>query len=103
MKEPKDPKDVQYYSSKDEAITAYEYGFLTKTQKIKVPNQKSEAHELIETCVGRLILNASLPATYPYVSKLIDNKALKALVRDIIEKLKNVNGVHTVERVDEDR
>ena len=99
MKEPKDPKEVKYYSSKDEAVTAHEYGFLTLTQKIKVPNPKSEAHELIETCVGRLILNSNLPTTYPYVSKLIDNKALKALVRDIIEKYPGQEAIDTLDRI----
>ena len=99
MKEPKDPKEVKYFSSKDEAVTAHEYGFLTLTQKIKVPNPKSEAHELIETCVGRLIFNSNLPATYPYVSKLIDNKALKAVIRDIIEKYPGQESIDTLDRI----
>ena len=99
MKEPKEGQEVKIYSSESEAITAHEYGFLAKDAKIKVPNPKSEAHELIETSVGRLIVNSVLPATYPYVSKLIDNKALKALVRDLIEKYPGQESIDTIDRI----
>ena len=93
------PKDVKIYSSEAEAITAFEYKFLPLNEKIKIQNPKSEAHEIIETCVGRLILNSNLPATYPYVNKLIDNKALKAVVRDIIEKYPGQESIDTIDRV----
>ena len=93
------PKDVKIYSSEAEAITAFEYKFLPLNEKIKIQNPKSEAHEIIETCVGRLILNSNLPATYPYVNKLIDNKALKAVVRDIIEKYPGQESINTIDRV----
>ena len=99
MKEPKDPKNVKIYSSKSEAITAHEFGFLTLNEKIKVPNPKSDAHELIETCVGRLIVNSNLPDGYPYVSKLIDNKALKAIIRDIIEKYPGEISINTLDKI----
>ncbi len=99
MKEPKDSKEVKIYSSKDEAVIAHDYGFVTLTEKIRVPNPKSTEHEVIETCVGRLILNANLPADYPYVSKLIDNKALKALIRDIIEKYPGEESINTLDKI----
>ena len=99
VKEPKEGTELKIYSSDSEAITAHEYGYLEKDAKIRVPNPKSDAHELIETSVGRLILNAALPKTYPYVSKLIDNKALKALIRDIIEKYPGEESMATLDRV----
>jgi DNA-directed RNA polymerase subunit beta' len=103
MKEAKDEKgnpiEPKVYSSDSEAITAHEYGFLAKNEKIRVPNPKSESHELIETTVGRLILNSQLPATYPYVSKLIDNKALKAMIRDIIEKYPGAESIDTLDKI----
>ncbi len=103
LKEPVDekgkPKEVKTYSSESEATTAFEYKFLGLNEKIKIQNAKSEAHEIIETCVGRIILNASLPATYPYVNKLIDNKSLKALIRDIIEKYPGQESIDTIDRV----
>ena len=92
----KDEEGVKLYSSSMEAIMAYESGFVSLNKKIKVPNPKQALSnknskekvkiEIIETCVGRLILNSNLPADYPYVNKLIDNKALKVLIRDIIAK-----------------
>ena len=104
LKEPFDiaqgkPKEVKYYSSESEVITAHEYGFLGLNEKIKVPNPKSEAHEIIETCVGRLILNSNLPKTYPYVSKLIDNKSLKALIRDVIEKYPGQESIDVLDNI----
>jgi DNA-directed RNA polymerase subunit beta' len=99
MKEPKDAAQVKTYSSWSEAITAREYGFLEIQEKIKVPNPKSEEHELIETSVGRIIFNSNLPANYPYVSKLIDNKALKALVVDIVENYKGQECIDALDKI----
>ena len=90
---------VKIFSSDSEAIMAHDYHTLGLNEKIKVRNPKSAEHELIETCVGRLILNAQLPPTYPYISKLIDNKALKALIRDIIEKYPGQESIDTLDRI----
>jgi len=95
-----DPKDVKVYSSDSEAITAFEYGFLGLNEKIKVPTPKNlEKIEMIETSVGRLILNSVLPHDYPYVNKLIDNKALKGLVREVIEKYTNEEAVVIIDKI----
>ena len=95
----KDDKNIKYYSSESEAITAYEYKFATLTEKIRIQNPKSAEHEIIETCIGRLILNSNLPKDYPYVNKLIDNKGLKALVRDIIEKYPGQESIDVLDRI----
>ena len=94
------------YSSDSEAIIAHEYGFLNLNEKIKVPHPRPEGEaaksgkmELIETSVGRLILNASLPDDYPYVNKLIDNKGLKGLIREIIEKYSNEQAVAIIDNI----
>ena len=55
--------------------------------------------ELIETTVGRLILNAVLPNDYPYINKLVDNKALKGIVREIIEKYPNEEAVVIIDKI----
>jgi len=100
LKEPANEKDVKVYSSESEAINALEYGFLTQNDKIKVPNPKfTDRIELIETSVGRLIFNSSFPTDYPYINKLIDNKALKALVREVIEKYSNEDAVVIIDKV----
>ena len=105
-KEPAD-KNIKVFSDISEAIIAFEYGFLTQTERIKVANPKpfglaqggSSEKELIETSAGRLILNSVLPDDYPYVNKLVDNKGLKQLVRNIIEKYPNEEAVKIVDKI----
>jgi len=102
----KDPKNIKVYSSVSEATTAYEYGFLNLNDLIRVPHPKqavvdeaSGKIELLETTVGRLILNAVLPNDYSYINKLVDNKALKGAVREIIEKYPNEEAVVIIDRI----
>ena len=99
LKEPEDPKVIKYYSSESEAKMAYEYGFLGLNDKIKVQNPKADTPELIETCVGRLIFNTSFPHDYPYINRLIDNKQLKGIVREVIEKYPNEEAVNIIDSV----
>ncbi len=99
LKDQPEGQEVKIFSSDSEAIMAYDYHTVGLNEKIKVRNPKSAEHELIETCVGRLILNAQLPPTYPYISKLIDNKALKALIRDIIEKYPGQESIDTLDKI----
>jgi DNA-directed RNA polymerase subunit beta' len=102
-----DPKKIKVYSSVSEATTAFEYGYVGQTDLIKVPHPKpfgaaqggSEKVELLETTVGRLILNGVMPEDYPYINKLIDNKVLKGIVREIIEKYSNEDAVVTIDRI----
>ncbi len=103
-----DTKEMKVYSSDVEAKMAYEYGFLGINDLIKVPHPKMSDQdnsknkntlELIETTVGRLILNAVFPNDYPYINKLIDNKGLKGLVREVIEKYTNEEAVAILDNV----
>ena len=99
------PQDIKIYSSSVEAIIAYEYGFLSLNDKIRVQNPKSlsaqagKEHEIIETSAGRLIFNASLPKNYSYINKLVDNRGLKVLVRDIITKYKGQESVEVLDKI----
>ena len=101
IKNEKEPvaKDIKIFSEISEAIIAFEYGFLPQTERIKVANPKSVEKEMVETSVGRLILNSVLPDDYPYVNKLVDNKGLKQLVRNIIEKYPNEEAVKIVDKI----
>jgi len=102
----KDTKNIKVYSSVSEATTAFEYGFLKLNDLIKVPHPKpgldaqgKEKMELLETTVGRLILNSVLPQDYTYINKLVDNKALKGIVREIIEKYPNEDAVVIIDKI----
>ncbi|MBM3206163.1 MAG: DNA-directed RNA polymerase subunit beta' [Candidatus Staskawiczbacteria bacterium] len=97
--EPEKPELIKIYSNSTEAIIALEYGFLGLNEKIKVVNPRLENKEFIETCVGRLIFNSALPQNYPFVNKQIDNKGLKALVRDIIEKYSGEESIDALDRI----
>ncbi|MCX6721821.1 MAG: hypothetical protein NTY04_01325 [Candidatus Staskawiczbacteria bacterium] len=102
----KDPKNIKVYSSPSEATTAFEYGYLGQNDLIKVPHPKpaldekgNPKMELLETTVGRLILNAVFPNDYPYINRLVDNKQLKGIVREIIEKYPNEDAVVTIDKI----
>jgi len=98
-KDPIDIKTIKTYADISEAVTAFEYGYLPQNEKIRVRNPKSTEKELIETSVGRLILNSVFPDDYPYINKLVDNKALKHLVRDVIERYPNGDAVAIIDKV----
>lgn len=99
ISDPKEGGIAKAYSSSAEANIAYENGHLGLNEKIRVFNPKSDKKEIIETCVGQLIFNSSLPGDYPYVFKRIDNKGLKGLVRDIIEKYSGQQAINVLDSI----
>ncbi len=80
---------LKIFSGVSEAIMAYEYGFVDLQKKIKVINPKAKKRELIETSIGRIIFNTSLPADYPYLNKTINSKTLKELISNLVGKYSN--------------
>lgn len=70
----------KYFSGPEEAIMAFENGFVNIKAKIKV--KINDEH--IETCVGRIIFNRILPKDYPFINKLLDKKALSKLIGEIM-------------------
>jgi len=77
------------FSSPKEAMFAYELGKIDLRAKIKVlgplkENGKEEG--LIETSVGRIILNNNLPSEFPFFNELLPKRKLAKITWDIIEK-----------------
>jgi DNA-directed RNA polymerase subunit beta' len=72
------------FSSKEEAILANEFGDIYLQAKIKV--RMSQAGELFETSVGRIIFNEALPEDFPFINELIKVKNLEKITREIINK-----------------
>lgn len=66
-------EDPRPFSSKEEALSAYELGFLKIQEKIVI----SYEGQRLETTVGRLLFNEILPESMRFVNKLLDKKALK--------------------------
>jgi DNA-directed RNA polymerase subunit beta' len=71
----------KYFSSFDEAVLAYENGFVDIRAKIKV---KADDKDIIETCVGRIIFNRALPKEFGFVNKTFNKKALARLVGEML-------------------
>ncbi len=87
------------FSSVSEAITAYDFGCVKLQEKIKIVNPKSKDKEIIETSVGRIILNNNLPDSYAFVNRLIDAKGIKVLLRDFILDYSNDEAVAVLDKI----
>ncbi|NLB89402.1 MAG: DNA-directed RNA polymerase subunit beta', partial [Syntrophomonadaceae bacterium] len=74
------------YSSPEEAQMAYELGHIRLHEKIKVtinlynPEKKEYESKMIETSVGRVILNEIIPDSLGYFNEIIDKKKLGHIV-----------------------
>jgi DNA-directed RNA polymerase subunit beta' len=80
-----------YFSSPNEAITSYDFGFTELQAMIKVlvtksPKYKVFKENIIETTVGRLLFNSVLPDDFSYINKEFNKKELSKLVSDLIER-----------------
>ncbi|MEK7197919.1 MAG: DNA-directed RNA polymerase subunit beta', partial [Patescibacteria group bacterium] len=102
------------FGSDKEAILAYQFGEINLQAKIKVrlnsiPRIEESASKnyrfresIVETSVGRVILNQALPDNFPFVNQELKSKDIKALVGKIfteygisetakvLDKIKNV-------------
>jgi len=95
------------FSSFEEAILAYEFGevglkarlrvraplkyadsYAKKTLKLtkNQPSDQPQISSLIETSVGRIIFNETLPADYSFQNEMINSKKMEKIISEIIEK-----------------
>ncbi|PIW35193.1 MAG: DNA-directed RNA polymerase subunit beta' [Candidatus Nealsonbacteria bacterium CG15_BIG_FIL_POST_REV_8_21_14_020_37_12] len=75
----------------DEAMMAYEFGYIKINEYIKVSRLKSDGsknEKLTKTSVGRLIFNDVLPKDFKFVNKVMVKKELQKLITELIEKYK---------------
>ncbi len=90
----------KYFSSPNEAITAFDFGVISLRAKIKVLGDTSTryaqfAGKPFETTVGRILFNSTLPEDYAFVNKEIVKKAMSSILEDIINKY-GINAVPSV-------
>ncbi len=71
------------FAGKNEAILAYQQGFLHYRAKIKVRMNS----EIIETSVGRILFNNVIPEELQYVNEEMDSKKLKKIVNRSFREL----------------
>ncbi|MDI9354657.1 MAG: hypothetical protein QM532_00040 [Cyanobium sp. MAG06] len=78
----------KYFTSPNEAITAFEFGIIDIRAKIKVLPTDSERYavlnnKLFETTVGRLLFNSVLPKDIPYINEQINKKKMNNILEHI--------------------
>lgn len=79
----------KYFSSPNEAITAYDFGLVSMRAKILVqptdkPKYAKFAGKYFETTVGRLKFNTVFPSDYPYINEQVDKKKMTLLLDGVI-------------------
>lgn len=78
---------TKVFGSPEEAIMVYEFGKLGLKEKIKVRGIKGKKpDEFLETSVGRIIFNETLPVDFPFQNNLIKVKDLEKITTKIISK-----------------
>jgi len=73
------------FGSKNEAILAYQEGFVNLRAKIKVrlkPNFVDGKEKIVETSVGRILFNNILPDEMRFRNEVFDSKALKKILAE---------------------
>ena len=78
------------YSSRYEALLAYENNVVSLRAKIKIPDPDSESESkkgFIETTPGRIIFNKALPKGYKFLNRSFTKPDLKKLEADIWDEL----------------
>jgi DNA-directed RNA polymerase subunit beta' len=71
------------FSSMDEAVMAYEQGFVAVNAAVKLNLEG----ELIETSVGRMMLNEILPKELEYINQEMTKKELKILTSQVLREI----------------
>ncbi|MFH1978888.1 MAG: DNA-directed RNA polymerase subunit beta' [Patescibacteria group bacterium] len=79
----------KYFSSPNEAISAYDFGVVDLQALIKVKVSDSEKYKnfdekIIETTVGRLLFNSVLPSKFVFINDEFTKKKLANLIEDLI-------------------
>jgi DNA-directed RNA polymerase subunit beta' len=72
------------FTSVEEALMAYEAGVITLQTRIRIllPPAYRAGDGLVETCLGRVILNEVLPEDLRFRNDIVDKKALKGIIAE---------------------
>jgi len=77
------------FSSPNEAIIAYDFGYVDLQAMIKVATTSTPKYQIfeeriVETTVGRLLFNSVLPHDFSFINEEFTKKKLARLVEDLI-------------------
>lgn len=87
--------EPKIFSSKEEAVIAWENGSLNLKAKAKIRMDG----QLVETTVGRVLFNETLPEGYPYINDLMKSKKVEKIMSDIISKYSKEVVEETLDRI----
>jgi len=85
----------KWFSSANEAILAHETGVIDLRAQIKVLVD----NQLVETSLGRIIFNKTLPDGFPFQNDLMNSKKIKDFARQIIEDYDNATATKTLDAI----
>jgi len=76
-------KAKKFFSSFNEAVSAYQLGRIEIRTPIIVPSKKGEP---LETTCGRIIFNKSFPKNFSFINEEVDSKRLSKIIGQILRK-----------------
>jgi DNA-directed RNA polymerase subunit beta' len=86
------PGEGKYFSSPEEAIMAYQLGYIHIHAKIKVKMTKEidgvKKSKIIETTVGKILFNEAIPQDLGYVDRTNPETAFDLEINDLVDKSK---------------
>jgi len=96
------------FASKNEAILAYQQGFVHTRAKIKVKMRQErgeskdnakQPEQIVETSVGIILFNNILPDEIPFQNEHMDSKALKKLIASIFDQFGTQMTAEVVDKI----
>jgi len=89
------------FGSPEEAILTSEFGNIDLRAKIKVRVSNKVSGGFVETSVGRILFNESLPANFPFQNQQVKIKDLEKIVSQLIEKYPREVVEETLDKIKE--
>jgi len=84
------------FANFQEASLAYEFGLIDLRAKIKARMKNSQ---FLETSVGRIIFNQTLPEGHPFVNELINSKKLEKIINEIVADYGREKTVESLDKI----
>ncbi len=86
------------FLGRDELTLANEAGVVGLREKVKVRLQEKKP-ELIETTLGRIIFNESLPKDYEFINEQMNAKKVERIAGDIINRYKEEEAMEILDKI----